>query len=177
MLLYPLQEMPLIGGDLTVARRYLMASGDATRGLATGNPHNSQAEVIDYWSTQSAGNAIDFGDLTQNRRQGAGTSDATRAVFGGGYQDLGLEYTNVIDYVTVQTTGNATDFGDLISTAATGIGATSNGTYGHWAGGTNASTQSNVIQQVTIQTTGNAVDFGDLTAATYGHGCCSGSPS
>ena len=135
-----------------------------------------QAEVIDYWSTQSAGNAIDFGDLTQNRRQGAGTSDTTRALFGGGYQDGGLTYTNIIDYVTVQTTGNATDFGDLLSTAATNIGATSNGTYAHWEGGTSG-TRSNVIQQVTIQTTGNSTDFADLLAAVEGHDCCSGAAS
>ena len=107
-----------------------MASGDATRGLATGNPHQSQAEVIDYWSTQS-GNAADFGDLTQNIEGRAQGRQILRAIFGGGYQDGGLTYTNIIDYVTVQTTGDATDFGDLLSTAATNIGL-SNATYGHW---------------------------------------------
>ena len=164
-------------GDITSNRNYIMASGDATRGLATGSPLGGGANVIDYWSTQTAGNAADFGDLTQNRRQGAGTSDTTRAVFGGGYQDGGLEHTNIMDYVTVQTLGNATDFGDLINDIATNIGATCNGTIGHWAGGYYHPNASNIIQKVTIQTTGNATDHGDLAVPLYGGDCCSGAPS
>jgi len=64
--------------------------------------------TLEYVTTATTGNTTDFGDLTVARRTVAGTSDGTRAVFGGGSGN-----SNVIDYITIGTTGNASDFGDL----------------------------------------------------------------
>ena len=77
--------------------------------------------TLEYVTAASAGNTTDFGDLTVTRNATAGTSDGTRAVFGGGASD----YSNVVDYITIGTTGNATDFGDLTTARATA--ATSSG--------------------------------------------------
>jgi len=77
--------------------------------------------TLEYVTAASAGNTTDFGDLTVTRNATAGTSDGTRAVFGGGSSN----YSNVIDYITVASTGNASDFGDLTTakvTAATSSG-------------------------------------------------------
>jgi hypothetical protein len=40
--------------------------------------------VIEYITIASAGNAIDFGDLTQARWGPTGVSNSTRVAFGGG---------------------------------------------------------------------------------------------
>ena len=42
--------------------------------------------------------------------KGAGTSNQTRAVFGGGSSPARL---NTLEYLTIATTGNASDFGDM----------------------------------------------------------------
>ena len=75
---------------------------------------------MDYVTIATTGNAIDFGDLTVTTFGPAGTSNATRAIFGGG--DGG----NTIGYITIASTGNATDFGDLIADTNTNPAATSN---------------------------------------------------
>ena len=64
---------------------------------------------MEYVTIASAGNATDFGDLTQTSSALASTSSSTRGIFGGGTGP-----TNVISFITIATTGNATDFGDLI---------------------------------------------------------------
>tara|TARA_R100000541_G_scaffold11905_1_gene20181 strand:- start:773 stop:1036 length:264 start_codon:yes stop_codon:yes gene_type:complete len=77
--------------------------------------------TLEYVTAATTGNTTDFGDLTVARTAPAGTSDGTRAVFGGGAGG----YSNVIDYITVASTGNASDFGDLTTakiTAATSAG-------------------------------------------------------
>lgn len=124
--------------------------------------------VIDYITIQSAGNAIDFGDLLANTQRATGTSDATRGVVGGGFAPA---QQNVIQYVTMASTGNSIDFGDLIGSTEHNFTATSDSTYGVFAGGrTDAGAGSNVIQYITIQSLGNATDFGDLTVARYSLG-------
>ena len=64
-------------------------------------------------TTQTTGNASDFGDLTQERTT-SGMANATRGVFASG--DTNSTFYNVIDYITIQTTGNAVDFGDNVAT-------------------------------------------------------------
>lgn len=96
------------------------AASSSTRGLFAGGRNNALSaisNVIDYITIASTGNAIDFGDLTVARQDLAGTSNTTRAVFGGG--------SNVIDYVTIESLGNAVDFGDLLS-SINYLAATSN---------------------------------------------------
>lgn len=101
----------------------LGAASSSTRGLFAGGRNNAagaNSNVIDYVTIATTGNAIDFGDLTVATFGLAGTSNATRAIFGGG--DAG----NVIAYVTIASTGNAIDFGDLINTSVYNLAATSN---------------------------------------------------
>ena len=131
-----------------------------TRGVfAGGNPGSGPLldDTIDYVTIASAGNATDFGNMTQAMREIAGSSSSTRGLIAGGY--VSPANINNIEYITIATTGNATDFGDL-HTAVSGLSGTSNGTRGVFAGGSYI----NNIQYVTIATTGNASDFGDLTA-------------
>ena len=101
-------------GNLTLARTFVAGAASATRGLIAGGYNDSGGgnyrNTIDYITIGSTGNATDFGDLTVARASLAGTSNTTRAIFGGG--DSGSA-VNVIDYVTIGSTGNASDFGDL----------------------------------------------------------------
>lgn len=106
-------------GGLSQSRDFyaFQSCSDATRtvmggGLGGGTHRNN----IDYITTASTGNATDFGDLTQAMRGMTGTSNATVAVWCGGYHNTNYNQ-NVIQSVTIQTTGNATDFGDLLSAA------------------------------------------------------------
>ncbi len=163
------------GGVTTALRRGSGGTSSLTRGMWIGGQLTSPAlpsYIIDYINTSSTGDATDFGDLTVPRRQLAGCSNTTRAVFGGGYDSVGR--MNVIDYVSTASHGNAKDFGDMLGIVAA-FGSGSNTTRGLFAGGntTNATTNQNVIQFVTIASTGNAQDFGDLTESGYhNHGAC-----
>ena len=123
-----------------------------------------QTDRIDYITISSAGNAIDFGNLTGNRFGPAGASSRTRGLFMCGGTPSRL--TNV-DYFTMSSLGNALDFGDMtLGRAAGGNGAHSNQTRAMLAGGSSASSDyNNVMDYITIASTGDGVDFGDLTAA------------
>ena len=155
-----------------------MACGnDGTKGTFAGSLNGSSASnEIQYITIQSAGNAADFGGLSQTRDfySFQSCSDATRTVMGGG-RGQGSERNN-IDYITTGTTGNATDFGDLTNTVR-GLTGTSNATIAVWCGGYDGSANVNVMQSVTIQTLGNAADFGDLLTAENEQFAGSGSPS
>lgn len=157
------------------------ASGSVTpaklqRGIFGGGSTPSASNVIDYINISSAGNAIDFGDLTLARFSLSSCSSSTRGIWAGGEA---ASRSNVIDYVTIDSTGNATDFGDLseidsYSTTAQ-LAACSNETRGVIGGGENAGNNNgwNVIQYITIASTGNSTNFGDLTQARRQLGSCS----
>ena len=88
-----------------------------------GYPGTLGADVMDYITMGSTGNATDFGDLTVARMNLASASNATRGLFAGG-----LKYpsnSNVIDYITIGSTGNAQDFGDLTRAQDGTFGASS----------------------------------------------------
>ena len=82
----------------------------STRGVVGGGATGSDAEynIIQYITFASAGNATDFGDLTQIRESLGGCSSSTRGVFAGGLKGTpdNTNY-NIIDYVTIASTGNA----------------------------------------------------------------------
>ena len=67
-------------GDSTIVVENRTGLTNTTRGVFTGglNPGSSPTRfnVIDYVTIASAGNAQDFGDLSQNRRAGGGASDS-----------------------------------------------------------------------------------------------------
>jgi len=140
------------------------------RGLFGGGGFNT----IQYISFASAGNAVDFGDLTIARSRLGAVGSTTRAVFGGGQSSD----TNVMDYVTISSIGNAIDFGDLSQvTAYLAVGNCGSATRGIFAGGQNPSTFSftDAVQYITIASTGNSISFGNLDSAVRGQGACSSS--
>ena len=143
------------------------------RGVIAGN--NPASNVIQYFTIPIAGNAIDFGDLSQNRFLGGSASSNTRGLFMGG--DPGPSgRLDDIDFITIASTGNATDFGNLLVARGHGSGI-SNQTRAIMVGGSAQSGNQDIMDYVTIASTGNAVDFGgDLLEATE-HQCSCGSPT
>jgi len=114
-------------GDLTVARRWVVGTSNATdgRGVFAGGTTGASVNTIDYITISSTGNATDFGDLTILKKHPSATSNGTndRGVFGGGHDDINP--SNIIDYITISSASNASDFGDL-AVATTYSAATSN---------------------------------------------------
>ena len=133
------------------------------RGLFFGGRTPTVVNTIDYVTISSAGDAIDFGDLTKIRRAHAAMADSTRGLTAGGVNDSSGSSTDEIDFITIASTGDAADFGDLTVTRSWLVGV-NNATRGI-AGGAWSPNRSNVMDYVTIQSTGNAADFGDLTEA------------
>jgi len=138
------------------------ACGDGIRGLWGGNISANQ-DVIEYITMASAGNAIDFGNLTDGRDSGSSTSSSTRGLWSAGIDRVpATSGSNVIDYVEIQTLGNALDFGDLFFTSTSSNGVVSSGIRGFFQGG-GYPAANNGINMVTIASKGDAIDFGDLS--------------
>ena len=124
-----------------------------------GDSASDSSNVIDFIQVLTTGNASDFGDLTQRKRELAGSGSSTRGLSNGG-NVLSVGQTNTIEYITIASTGNGTDFGDMTSNRRA-LGAASNSTRSLAIGGANT----NVIDYVTIASTGNATDFGDCESS------------
>ena len=120
-------------------------------------PDSSQ--VIDYVTISSLGNALNFGNLGQDRRNCAACSSSIRGLIAGGYQTPDNSAVNEIEYITLASEGNAVDFGTL-TTTKNGFAAAASSTRGLFADNTGPLGQ---IERVEIGTLGNAIDFGDLT--------------
>ena len=116
-------------GILSRRTRQVRGTCNNTRGLFFGgygaaDPYPT-VNHIDYVTIVSNGNAIDFGDLTVDRSQGAAIAHATRAVFAGG---SGTPTTvNTIEKVEIATTGQAQDFGDLFKKVSATHGCSDSG--------------------------------------------------
>ena len=105
------------GDSLEVTDARAAAACSATRGVFMGGrlqPAGTTVTTIQYITIATLGNSTDFGDLTEAKRTGAGTSDKVRGVMIGGY-NAGPSGNNVIEYIQIATTGNALDFGDIPS--------------------------------------------------------------
>ena len=134
-------------------------------------------DTIEFFNVDTAGNATDFGNLTEARTSvGQGWASRTRGFIASGYNSGLGGYVNIIDFWTITSNGNASDFGDMVAKKQ-GIGALSSSTRGIINTGSDASSPVNVIQYVTMAQTGNALDFGDLpfqnqqtTGCSNGHG-------
>ena len=159
--LYPIQGLAGMGGGATSFLVTEKGAGflawtnyNGDRGCWGGGYNSGYKDQIDYVTIASTGNATDFGDLTQQRRENSACSNGTRGVWGGGRENDGST-SDTLDYITIANTGNATNFGNLAIAMKT-ASATSNGTRGiYWVDTT--------INYITIANTGNASDFGDLT--------------
>ena len=86
--------------------------------VSPGSPRVSNIELI---TIASAGDATDFGDLSEQKNRGASCASSTRGIFGGGNPNV-----NTINFIEIATTGNASDFGDLTQ-ARKRLGGCSNG--------------------------------------------------
>jgi hypothetical protein len=164
-------------GDLSYSRTYLAACSSGTRGVFAGGwrnytPGNSVRNEIDYITIASAGNAADFGDLTQSRAYLAGASNPLRGLFAGGDPDSNLPRTpstNTIDYITFESIGASTDFGDLTS-GRSYLSGTSSPTEAFFSGGTQGpGAQNTVIEKVAFANNSNAASFGTLSRANRHH--------
>jgi hypothetical protein len=114
--------------------------------------------------SSSTGNAQDFGDLPDNKKEIAACSNETRGLCAGG----GGGNMNTIHFITIASTGNSGDFGDLIyGTVGSNITCTQSPTRGLFQN-RNEPSGSKQIDYVTIGSEGNASDFGDSTDARYG---------
>ena len=141
---------------------------------SAGNP---SVDTIDFVTISTAGNAIDFGDLTESKNQMAPAASAVRGYYLGGGNHPTNNRLNTIEFITFSTTGNGTDFGDLNTTTAdhkSRMGGCNSATRGLSAGG--LSGNSNRIFYITMTTSGQGEDFGDMTSSKEVPSGCS-SPS
>ena len=135
--------------------RGLIAGGDGTGSELSPALDNNTFNSISYVTIASAGDAIDFGDLSAAGRCAGGASSQTRALFGG------VNSTNVIDYVQIQTLGNALDFGDIANQSGIKGYMTSSPTrFFYFSGNSNAPN----IEFGIIASKGNTTTFGDSTS-------------
>jgi len=109
---------------------------------------------IDYITIATTGNSTDFGDMNNEKRDGATTSNSTRGVMAGGWNWQEDATTVKIDYITIASTGNASVFGNL-DTAMNSFASATDAT-------TAIFTKSGVMQKITIASTGNAVSAGTV---------------
>ena len=157
-------------GNLTLGREGTSACGSSTRAIWAGGNYYAPAETstnrIDYATIATTGNAVDFGDLTNNRYFCSAMCNPVRAAWAQGYITPSGA-VNTIDYTTIATTGNVTDFGDALA-ARYGSGKFSSPTRCGFTGGYTPTT---FIQQIDINVRSDSTKFGDLTATgTYNGG-------
>ena len=163
-------------GDLINALRQKGALANSTRAIAVGGSPTSSPfaanNVMDYFTIQSSGNGLNFGDLTELTNYGNPTASSVRGVFSGMSNPNGSVVTNTISFVTISTTGNALNFGDLDFTGSGG-GGLSNSTRGVIARDNNTE-----LDFITIASLGNSQDFGSLTGnARYNTDAAVSSPT
>ncbi len=139
------------GGDIRYDSQNMCAVGSTTRSVHGGGTGGAGIASIEYLTFSSAGNGVDFGDLSGSTYGYAPASNGTRGVWGGNAHDM-----TEMEYITIASTGNASDFGDLTVSGIYGAGASSS-TRGVYMRSWDAYT----LDYITIASTGNATDFGD----------------
>ena len=103
-------------GNLTNSQGVLRdtsACSSSTRGIICSGEDGSTPRIVNiqYFTIQSAGNSIDYGDLTVGTRGSSAVSSSTRGICKNGSTP---SYPGTIDYFEIATTGNALDFGDQV---------------------------------------------------------------
>ena len=147
-----------------------------TRGLLFGGEGSNPRNTIQFFNVDSTGNAIDFGDMNDERTEGMACASRVRAFAVGGF--LGgqpTNYTNTLDMVTIASQGNATNFADAhrqtgqaASVASSTRAVTGGGVYS----GSNGATNNN-IDFFTMSSQADGLDFGDLPITSRGVSGCS----
>ena len=153
-------------GDRQPGARGLMGGGQG------GSPATTQTR-IDAINISSAGDSINFGDLSDARYAPAAASDKTRAIWGGGNTN-----NDRIDSVIFGSGGTAIDFGDL-SQGRRGASACSSATRSVFAGGV-ASPEPTIVSTmdyITTQTGGTAQGWTDSLEAVQTNTSACASPT
>ena len=162
-------------GDMLIAPLTNFALSNATRGISAGGltaptPSYTTNNSIEFITIASAGDATNFGDLSEVNSSAATCASPTRGIFNQGSVPT---YKKTIEFITIATLGNTTRFGESSKAGAGAPMGASSTTRGVFAGGQfdNPYPQTDIIDFITIATEGNAQDFGDLTAArSHGSG-------
>jgi len=139
-------------------------TGETRMFFAGGTDGSGVVDVIQFVNVDTTGNAVDFGNLTAAKQEGAAVASRTRGIYFGGDPAL-----NVIEFITMASTGNASDFGDTASTSKSGMGMADK-TRGVMVHGYQDPARTNIISYITMAQNGNSVDFGDATAECYAGG-------
>ena len=151
--------------------------GGRGRGVVAGgrDASNPAVDTMDLIEITTAGNAIDFGNLSDGGRDyPSGCASATRGIFFGGSEP---GFRNIIDYIIMSSSGGANDFGDMRVSPLTNF-ALSNATRGITAGGLTppapSYTANDSIEFITIASTGDSSSFGSLSEVnSYAATCAS----
>ena len=144
-----------------------------TRGLIFGGEGSNPRNTIQFFNLDTTGNAIDFGDMNDERTEGMACASRVRAFAVGGF--LGgqpTNYTNTLDMVTIASTGNATNFGDAAYQKGQGASCAS-ATRGVTGAGVNAGVTLNTIDFFTMSSQADGLDFGDISITSRGLAACS----
>ena len=134
-----------------------MASlASSTRGIFAGGASSNVIRLI-YVEISTTGNATDFGDISNTRRNTGGFASPTRGVISAG-GEFGVAHFKSTDFITIASKGNATDAGDLIGNLS-GVRTCSNHTRGIFMGGYNPVASIDDISFMTTASLGNADRF------------------
>jgi len=147
-----------------------------TRGLLFGGEGSNPRNTIQFVNVDSTGNAIDFGDMNDERTEGMACASREFAFAVGGFLGSSpTNYTNTLDRVTIASQGNATNFADAhrqtgqaASVASSTRAVTGGGVYS----GSNGATNNN-IDFFTMSSQADGLDFGDLPITSRGVSGCS----
>jgi len=172
---------PIIAGVSTVTStsHMVMPSGPTEmrggRGIALtlGGYISATTNIIDKLTIATTGDAVDFGDISAGRYEGAAVGSATR-----GFVSGGVPSTFTIDYVIFSSGGGGNDFGNLILGRNSWSAGANDSIRGFIMGGAASPTPATArlasIEFITMATTGDASEFGDLTKMSRrGSGCSS----
>ena len=157
-------------GDLQTQRRANGAFGSPVRGVVVAGCTPTIFGNIEFFTPQSKGNAVDWGEMDKKRSLFA-FSNSIRGIMAGGFAPSRL---NSIEYLTIASEGtNVSDFGDLSlrKDAGGANGHSSNHVRGLLTGGYSqpASDNINNIDFINIATAGNALDFGECSQKKWGY--------
>ena len=144
--------------------------------FANGRVGSTPYNTIDMITIPSLGNAVDFGDSTQNAISPSGVGNGTRGIFAGGYAPAP---GTTIEYVTMASQGNAISFGSITPAGRRFMAPAASSTRGVFFGGrlNPTSAQTAEIKYIEMGTLGNTQDFGNLSGGADMRGAAASSPT
>ncbi len=135
------------------------AVGSSTRSVIAGGLGSGITNLINYVTFASAGDSLDFGDLTAPNVAMVGSSNATRGLFSGG------ESANGTQYITIASLGNAQTFGDLYANGVYRLSACASPTRALVGVGYPSGAASAEVVYYTIASTGSSTSFGNISSS------------